>query len=370
MDCGQNQHRHRVTRPLQRYELVRGSHSHAHVRHLGHVLVQHLGGGRQWSDLPLQRHELVRRLERTERHNWNSQQRLGALPRLTFGLWAAMEAEPLGRSFITTERAGRRVRLNHADSFQCLRKFGDGRHGRRRERDDSALQRNGVVNVVERRFGFLYSAWGGSSSSVWVSGDVGRLLHGSPDGGPSLSLIKSGTDPLAVVAGSTFGDSIRVLVTDPVGIAKSGVSVTFAVTAGGGSVSPSTVVTGSSGKAAAKFTTGASVAANTATATVMGLTPISYSITTLAAGSSAWSPIANTSQTLEGVWGSSANDVWMVGNNTFGTVGILLHYDGTNLTTTPLGVWQHSVWARHQTCGRRSSGRHISLQRLDVGSRR
>jgi hypothetical protein len=81
--------------------------------------------------------------------------------------------------------------------------------------------------------------------------------------------------------GATFSDSVRVQVTDALGNGKPGANVAFAVTAGGGSITPASPTTDASGKAAAKFTTGSSAGTNTATATVSGLSAVSFSTTTI-----------------------------------------------------------------------------------------
>src|ERR1700719_184037 len=152
-------------------------------------------------------------------------------------------------------------------------------------------------------------------------------------------ITKVGTDPTNVVAGASFSDSIRVRVTDASNFPAFGVSVAFAVTAGGGSVTPTTVITDGNGAAATKFITGTAVGTNTATATVDGLPAVTFSATTVAAGTIIWSSIPT--DTLRGVWGSSASDVWAVGPS-----GAIRHYNGaiwsgvSNGTSQSLvGVW-------------------------------
>jgi hypothetical protein len=86
----------------------------------------------------------------------------------------------------------------------------------------------------------------------------------------------------ATVAGAATGDSIRVRVAEVGGGPKSGVRVSFAVTAGGGSVSPAIATTDADGRAAAKFTTGTTVGVNTVTATVAGVAPATLTVTTIA----------------------------------------------------------------------------------------
>jgi adhesin/invasin len=75
-----------------------------------------------------------------------------------------------------------------------------------------------------------------------------------------------------------------VIVRDSAGAALAGVPVTFAVIAGGGSISPATAVTDASGIASAASWSGGPVAnGNAATATVTELLPVSFT-TTAAAG--------------------------------------------------------------------------------------
>ena len=161
---------------------------------------------------------------------------------------------------------------------------------------------------------------------------------------------KVGSDPASVVAGGSFLDSIRVRVTDGTNKPASGASVSFDVIAGGGSVTPATVIADANGSAAAKFITGTTPGTNTVIATVSGVSAvpaIAFSITTVIAGTIVWSAIPM--DTLRGVWGTSASDVWAVGYH-----GTLEHFNGTSWspvtsgTTEPLvGVWGTSpsnVW--------------------------
>jgi len=105
------------------------------------------------------------------------------------------------------------------------------------------------------------------------------------------------TPPVAVNPGTDLGDSIRVQVTNLSGGPATGARVRFAVTAGGGAVSPAgpTLVTvaGPAGTAAAKWTFGPNPGVNTVTATVVGDdstlinwvagNPVSFNVTTYTA---------------------------------------------------------------------------------------
>lgn len=95
-------------------------------------------------------------------------------------------------------------------------------------------------------------------------------------------MVAVGSVPTSVAAGSSVGDSIRVRVVDAGGNPKSGATVSFAVTAGAGSVAPGTAVTDAQGRAAARFVSDVKVGVNTATATFGGSAPVSFSVTTIA----------------------------------------------------------------------------------------
>src|SRR6266403_711664 len=142
---------------------------------------------------------------------------------------------------------------------------------------------------------------------------------------------KVGTDPAYVIAGASFSDSVRVNVTDASNKPASGASVSFDVLVGGGSVTPTTVITDANGNAAAKFITGATPGTNTVLASVSGATDVAFSITTVAAGTIVWSSIPM--DTLRGVWGTSASDVWAVGYH-----GALKHFNGTSWTSFTSGT--------------------------------
>ncbi|CAN5135455.1 hypothetical protein BH23GEM2_BH23GEM2_05310 [soil metagenome] len=81
-------------------------------------------------------------------------------------------------------------------------------------------------------------------------------------------------------AGTNVSSPPSVIVRDQSGNPMSGVSVAFAVTAGGGSISPSSVTTNSSGVATVtSWTLGQTAGTNTATATVSGLQAVTFTAT-------------------------------------------------------------------------------------------
>lgn len=124
----------------------------------------------------------------------------------------------------------------------------------------------------------------GPTGMAFITAMVGHITS-SPDtvtvvaGGPAL-VDKVGPSPTVVIAGSTFGDSARVVVTDVGGNAVPNVAVNFAITSGDGRIAPSTVMTDSHGAAATQFTTGSVAGPNSATATVGRLMPDTFSVVT------------------------------------------------------------------------------------------
>jgi len=103
-------------------------------------------------------------------------------------------------------------------------------------------------------------------------------------GAPAEISIQSGTGQSAEV-GTEVETAPSVLVTDANGNPVAGVEVTFAVTSGGGTVSPSTpITTDADGIAAAdSWTLGTTVGDNTVTATAVGLadSPVTFTATAI-----------------------------------------------------------------------------------------
>ena len=135
---------------------------------------------------------------------------------------------------------------------------------------------NGVAGVL-----WTLGRLAGPQSASASSGTLGRVTFGAEArAGPAASLTKIGSDPVNPPSGINV-DSIGVLVSDSFGNPRGGVQVTFAATAGGGSVSPTTVTTNASGRASARWTLGTTaLVVNSASATVTGLPPVTWSATT------------------------------------------------------------------------------------------
>ena len=92
----------------------------------------------------------------------------------------------------------------------------------------------------------------------------------------------SGNSQTAVVS-TALSNPFVVEVQDQNGDALSGVTVTFAVTGGGGTLSASSVTTNASGRASTTLTLGSTAGTNTVTATVSGITAITFTATGTAA---------------------------------------------------------------------------------------
>jgi len=134
----------------------------------------------------------------------------------------------------------------------------------------------------------------GQFSATWVLGQVAgaKTLTASSSGltnatftatavaGPASKLtVLSGNEQFGTV-GVALPNALTVGVTDsygnPVGV---GTSVAFAVTGGGGSVSPATAATDANGRVSATWTMGARVGANSLSASATGLTAASATAT-------------------------------------------------------------------------------------------
>lgn len=96
--------------------------------------------------------------------------------------------------------------------------------------------------------------------------------------GPTASTItvNAGNNQVGA-AGAVLPESLAVIVRDQAGAAMPGVTVTFAVTAGGGSVSPTSRQTDASGIAKTRRTLGPNAGTQTATGTTGSLAPAQFS---------------------------------------------------------------------------------------------
>src|SRR5437773_442950 len=96
-------------------------------------------------------------------------------------------------------------------------------------------------------------------------------------GGPQASSIAlSAGDNQVAAAGAALPESLAVIVRDNAGAALPGVAVTWSVTAGGGTVSPTTRTSDAGGIAKTRRTLGPNAGTQTARATVAGLSPVNF----------------------------------------------------------------------------------------------
>lgn len=96
-----------------------------------------------------------------------------------------------------------------------------------------------------------------------------------PNTNPSQIVASAGENQIGA-AGQQLGAALEVTVKDASGSPVANVTVTWAVASGGGSVTPGSNTTGADGKATATRTLGPSAGAQTATATVSGVTPATF----------------------------------------------------------------------------------------------
>lgn len=123
----------------------------------------------------------------------------------------------------------------------------------------------------------------GPVGSATITASVGTVQASVPVtvvAGPSASVIRTSADPGSVPPGGTAGDSVRFLVKDAFGNPRAQETVTFSVAAGGGQASPPSAQTDAQGRVATMFTTGAAEGLNTLNASVGGVAPTSFSLTT------------------------------------------------------------------------------------------
>ena len=134
-----------------------------------------------------------------------------------------------------------------------------------------------------------------------VSGAYGCASDGTgpgPDDGPDAIAL---TTPIPLAAPVATSVTVSVRVTDAAGSGVAGVPVTFAVTAGSGSVvSPAT--TAADGTASADWTLGTTAGVNRLSVTVTGLSPVQFETTGRAGAAALLEVVAGGDQTGEAMW--------------------------------------------------------------------
>jgi hypothetical protein len=138
----------------------------------------------------------------------------------------------------------------------------------------SVTDSNGLASTTA-----TLGASGANTFTGSVSGLTGSPATFSETAATTLAY-SSGTSQRAPV-GTSLGKPLIVFVSDTNGVPVADVTVTWAATAGGGSVSPMTSLSDASGYAQTTATVGSVAGSNTFTATVTGLSgsPVSFTAT-------------------------------------------------------------------------------------------
>ena len=131
------------------------------------------------------------------------------------------------------------------------------------------------------------------SLGLAACGGGGGGGHKQPPVPASITIVSGNGQSGSV--GTELPAALSVSVNDSLGRAVAGATVTWTVTAGGGSVTPASSVTDSGGVANTRWTLGTSAGANRATATVAGVVPTTFDATAIAV------PVVLTSIAVTGV---------------------------------------------------------------------
>ena len=137
-----------------------------------------------------------------------------------------------------------------------------------------------------------------SASAVITVVDSTSAPTPTPTPVPTTSMTLDSGDGQSGVVGTTLSSPFVVIVTNSGANPLSGVSVTFAITSGNGSLSVTSTTTGADGKASTVLTLGATPGANTVTATSTGLSgsPVTFNATGLAATASSIAMVSGDGQ--------------------------------------------------------------------------
>lgn len=131
----------------------------------------------------------------------------------------------------------------------------------------------------------LGTAAGDNGATATVAGVAPAAFTATGTAGAAARIEKVSGDGQTAAASSTVGSALVVKVTDAHGNPVGGASVAWQVTAGGGSLAPTTPATDAAGAAEARWTLGGAAGDNRATATAAGAT-VNFSATATPPGSS------------------------------------------------------------------------------------
>jgi hypothetical protein len=118
--------------------------------------------------------------------------------------------------------------------------------------------------------------------------------------GPPASVAIVSGDGQSGTVGTELPAALTVRVTDTGARPVTGATVTWAVTAGGGTVTPTTATTDSNGTGSTRWTLGTSLGANSATATVAGSAAVTFEATSTAGATTSVSVTSPTAIPYEG----------------------------------------------------------------------
>jgi glucose/arabinose dehydrogenase len=149
---------------------------------------------------------------------------------------------------------------------------------------DQVTDANGVATVGSWRLG---AEPGANTLSARTAGLPEVTFNATATAAVGQGLLEAlaGTDNQSAATGSAVTSAPAVLVRDAAGVPRSGVSVNFAVTAGGGTVANAVAVSDANGVAGSgRWTLGPNAGAQTLTASAAGFASRSFSATAVAGG--------------------------------------------------------------------------------------
>lgn len=183
------------------------------------------------------------------------------------------------------------------------------------------------------RTGFrLGTAAGANEARVVVGTLPVRAIAAAGMAGAPATIEQSGGTGQAGLPGTTL-EPFEVLVADRYGNAVSSATTTWTVIAGSGTVSPTSVPTSDEGHASSRLTLG--TAGEHRVRVTAGSAPaVEFTALATDVGDITWTAMeSGTTRRLHDVWGSSATNVFAVGDG-----GTILHFDGTGWTQMQSGT--------------------------------
>lgn len=138
---------------------------------------------------------------------------------------------------------------------------------------------------------------GANTAVASISTDVEVSFSATALTSPPTRIISVSGNNQTGVVGNPLAQDVVVRVTDDLNNPKAGVTVTFAIASGGGSLSAANAVSDASGNATVKWTLGPSTGAQSLLATVGGLTPLTLNATATSEPAAAVIVVSGNNQT-------------------------------------------------------------------------